>query len=151
MRELSENGVVSFRCEGEPPVDYDVMFSEQGLALSAEGELTLRSLHRAHVYLHLDYPRRPPVVTWQTPVFHPNLLGPEQHGGVCIGSWSASEGLDDLCVRLSDLVSYRAFNVADALNTNAAHWIRGIGASPGISVDRLLAQRPTGQIGNVGR
>ena len=86
------------------------MLNGPGLALSGDGQLTVRNLHRCDVYLHLDYPRRPPVVTWLTPIFHPNILGPERNGGVCIGSWSAAESLADLCVRLRDLVTYRSVN-----------------------------------------
>lgn len=137
MNELADRGVVNFRCEGDPPEDYEVMFNEAGLALSIEGRKKARSTHRAHVYLHLDYPRRPPVVTWQTPVFHPNLLGPDGHGGVCIGSWSASESLADLCQRLADLVSYRSFNVDDALNPAAAEWVRATGIEPGVAIGEI--------------
>ena len=98
------------------------MLTGAGLAPSADHTLSVRELHRCDIYLHLDYPRRPPVVTWLTPVFHPNLLGPDRNGGVCIGSWSAAESLADLCVRLHDLVTYRALNPHDALNGEAAAW-----------------------------
>lgn len=137
MNELADRGTISFRCEGDPPEDYEVMFSVPGIALSPERRPVVRNTHRAHIYLHLDYPRRPPVVTWLTPVFHPNLLGPDQHGGVCIGSWSASEGLADLCARLAELVSYQSFNVDDALNPLAADWVRAGRIEPGVDVSEL--------------
>ena len=54
-----------------------------------------------------------------TPVFHPNLLGPERNGGVCIGHWSASESLADLVSRLLDLVTFRSVNPHDALDVEA--------------------------------
>src|SRR5947209_17941769 len=85
MEALAEGGGVSFRTEGDPPELYHLMLTAPGLALDQRRTLAVRQLHRCDVYLHLDYPRRPPVVTWLTPVFHPNLLGPERNGGVCIG------------------------------------------------------------------
>src|SRR5581483_7619556 len=120
-----------FRCEGSPPERYEVMFSVAGLARSGTGQLVVRRLHRCALYLHLDYPRRPPVISWLTPVFHPNLLPPQRNGGVCIGQWSAAEGLGDLCLRLRDLVSYRALNAFDALDVEAGLWAREHEVRPG--------------------
>jgi ubiquitin-protein ligase len=114
---------ISFRADGDPPEVYDVMFNAVGLARDDLGDLTLRRIHRCTVYLHSDYPRRPPVLTWLTPIFHPNILPPERNGGVCLGAWSASEGLGDLVRRVLELVCYRSFNIADALDTRAASWV----------------------------
>jgi ubiquitin-protein ligase len=142
MEELAGDGV-AFRTEGEPPDVYHLMLDEPGLAPDDGGQLTVRSTHRCDAYLHLDYPRRPPVVTWLTPVFHPNLLGPERNGGVCLGSWSAAESLADLCVRLRDLAAYRSFNAEDALNLDAASWVRRHKVEPGADV-QALARLPLG-------
>jgi ubiquitin-protein ligase len=138
MEQLAEQGQLTFRTEGNPPQTYHVMLSAPGLAPAAGG-LTVRNLHRFDLYLHREYPRRPPIVTWLTPVFHPNLLGPERNGGVCIGSWNSAESLDDLCLRIDALVRYRSFNAADALNRAAAVWVTEHGVQPGVSVDQLAA------------
>lgn len=123
------------------------MLTAPGLALDGP-RLTVRNLHRCDVYLHLDYPRRPPVVTWLTPIFHPNILGPERNGGVCLGSWSAAESLSDLCVRLGALASYRSLNPADALNVEAASWARRHEVRAGADVE-VLAQLPLDDAVNV--
>ena len=137
MEELAAAGHVTFRSEGDPPEIYRLMLTGPGLAKDAEQRLLVRRLHRCDVYLHLEYPRRPPVVTWQTPVFHPNLLGPERNGGVCLGSWSAAESLADLCRRLHALVTYQSFNTSDALDNEAAAWARETGLEPGLAVEEL--------------
>jgi ubiquitin-protein ligase len=137
MQELAGHGGVSFRPEGDPPDLYHVLLEGPGIALDADGALTIRTMHRCDIYLHLDYPRRPPVVTWMTAIFHPNILGPERNGGVCLGSWSASESLADLCVRLRDLVMYRSLNSDDALNLDAASWARRHQVKPGADVRTL--------------
>jgi ubiquitin-protein ligase len=123
MEQLACDDSVAFISEGQPPELYRLMLSTPGLAFQ-DGRLSIRGVHRCEVYLHLDYPRRPPVITWLTPIFHPNILGPERNGGVCIGSWSAAESLADLCVRLRDLAAYHSFNATDALNLQAADWVR---------------------------
>jgi ubiquitin-protein ligase len=140
MEELAASGsAVTFMTSGDQPDVYRLMLDGNGLALDGDGGLTVRNVHRCEVYLHLDYPRRPPVVTWLTPIFHPNILGPERNGGVCLGSWSAAESLADLCTRLHDLLTYRSFNNDDALNLDAAAWTRANGVKPGEDV-RALAR-----------
>lgn len=139
MEELAGDGCVTFRTEGDPPDVYHVMLNGLGLALEGDSRLMVRNLHRCDVYLHLDYPRRPPIVTWLTPIFHPNILGPERNGGVCLGSWSAAESLADLCLRLRDLVTYRSINAGDALNGDAADWVLHNGVKPGDDIGRLTS------------
>jgi len=137
MEELAHNGKVTFKSEGDPPTTYHLMLNGSGLARTVDGSLTVRNLHRCDVYLHLDYPRRPPVVVWLTPVFHPNLLGPERNGGVCIGGWSAAESLADLCGRLLALVTYNALNARDGLNLDAAVWAERHQVAAGSPVEQL--------------
>ncbi len=136
MEQLADAGTLAFRSEGHPPERYRVLLTGPGLAREGD-RLVVRELHRFEAYLHRDYPRKPPVVTWLTPVFHPNVLGPEHHGGVCIGSWSAAESLADLCVRLRDLITYRALNADDALDQEAGAWAREHAVRPGSDVARL--------------
>lgn len=142
MTELASEGRLSFRTEGQPADVYHLMFSAPGLAMGADGRIAVRGLHRCDAYLHLDYPRRPPVISWLTPVWHPNLLPPERNGGVCIGSWSASESLADLCRRLLDLVTYRSLNHEDALDAEAAAWARTNDVKPGEDVAELARRAP---------
>src|SRR2546421_8990580 len=138
MEELARGDEIAFRAEGTPPEKYEVMFSVRGIARDRDGKLAVRRLHRCALYLHLDYPRRPPVVTWLTPVFHPNLLPPDRNGGVCIGSWSAAESLADLCLRLRDLVSYRTLNPTDALDHEAGAWASRHEVRPGADLAELV-------------
>jgi ubiquitin-protein ligase len=143
MTELAAEGVVSFRTEGRPADLYHLMLNVPGIAAGPDGQLTVRRLHRCDAYLHLDYPRRPPVITWLTPIFHPNLLPPERNGGVCIGHWSASESLADLCRRLVDLAGYRSLNAEDALDPEAAAWAREHQVERGEPVEELVRRAPS--------
>ncbi len=139
MEELALTGGFSFRTEGSPPDVYHLMLNERGIAIGPGGRLAVRGLHRFDAYLHRDYPRRPPIITWLTPIFHPNILGPERNGGVCLGSWSAAESLADLSIRLRDLVAYRSLNPADALNREAGEWATRHNIRAGADVAELTA------------
>ncbi len=80
------------------------------------------NLHQMALTLHADYPRRPPRVAWLTEIFHPNILGRSANGGVCVGPWTPAETLDQLVLRIGEMVQYKSFNTADALNPDAAAW-----------------------------
>ena len=54
-----------------------------------------------------------------TPVFHPNF----DDTTVCIGDfWAASEGLDDLVIRVGRMITYQEYNIKSPLNGLAAKW-----------------------------
>jgi hypothetical protein len=54
-----------------------------------------------------------------TPVFHPNF----DDATVCIGDfWAASEGLDDLIIRIGRMITYQEYNTKSPLNGLAAKW-----------------------------
>jgi hypothetical protein len=71
------------------------------------------------VNLSLGYPRRAPQCRMLTPVFHPNF----DDAMVCIGDfWAASEGLDDLIIRIGRMITYQEYNTKSPLNGLAAKW-----------------------------
>jgi ubiquitin-protein ligase len=134
--DLSSAGSLTFTTrDGEFPDQYDVRIEVAGLERDGTGRVHLRTEHEFSAFLPIDYPRRPPVISWRTPIFHPNILGPERHGAVCLGYWAPGESLADLCRRLIAMVAYEAFNLEDALDRDAAGWARARGLKPG---DRLL-------------
>lgn len=137
MKELSERKPISFEETGNPPESYKVALEAPGLSLDRR-RIIEQKHHEFVLYLHHDYPRRPPVIKWQTPIFHPNLLGPERNGGVCIGAWSASESVADLVTRLIDLVCYRSFSLRDALDSDAAAWVERFKLQPGFDIHEVL-------------
>src|SRR4051812_1939437 len=104
---------------GMPPEMYRFTYSLRGLFVSNTGDILERSEHVLEVNLSLGYPRRPPHCRMLTPVFHPNF----DATSVCIGDfWAASEGLDDLIVRVGRMIAYQEFNTKSPLNGLAAKW-----------------------------
>ena len=54
-----------------------------------------------------------------TPVFHPNI-DPQK---ICIGDhWSAGQTLDDLVLRIAEMIAYQSYNTQSPLNALAAAW-----------------------------
>ena len=104
---------------GMPPEVYRFAYNIKGLFVSPTGEIRERAQHHLEVNLSLGYPRRAPQCRMLTPVFHPNF----DDSTVCIGDfWAASEGLDDLIIRIGRMIAYQEYNTKSPLNGLAAKW-----------------------------
>jgi ubiquitin-protein ligase len=104
---------------GIPPEIYRFTYNIRGLYVSGSGEILERDTHVLEVNLTLGYPRRAPQCRMLTPVFHPNF----DDSMVCIGDfWAASEGLDDLIIRIGRMIAYQEYNTKSPLNGLAAKW-----------------------------
>ncbi|HXA86536.1 MAG TPA: ubiquitin-conjugating enzyme E2 [Candidatus Dormibacteraeota bacterium] len=104
---------------GLPPELYRFTYRIRGLYVSGSGDILEREAHVLEVNLSLGYPRRAPQCRMLTPVFHPNF----DDATVCIGDfWAASEGLDDLIIRIGRMIAYQEYNTKSPLNGLAAKW-----------------------------
>jgi ubiquitin-protein ligase len=104
---------------GNPPEKYAFELHVKGLVPQSDDTLRIEPMHRAEVFLPLDYPRRPPFCRMTTPVFHPNI-DPQK---ICIGDhWSAAQSLGQLVIRIAEMLCYQSYNVKSPLNAKAAVW-----------------------------
>jgi ubiquitin-protein ligase len=104
---------------GIPPEIYRFTYRIKGLYVDPSGNILERATHLLEVNLSLGYPRRAPQCRMLTPVFHPNF----DDSTVCIGDfWAASEGLDDLVIRIGQMIAYQEYNTKSPLNGLAAKW-----------------------------
>ncbi|MGO9864179.1 MAG: ubiquitin-conjugating enzyme E2 [Terriglobales bacterium] len=104
---------------GIPPEIYRITYNVRGLYVSASGQILERDTHVLELNLTLGYPKRAPQCRMLMPVFHPNF----DDSMVCIGDfWAASEGLDDLIIRIGRMIAYQEYNTKSPLNGLAAKW-----------------------------
>lgn len=104
---------------GDPPERYLIRYCVTGLAVGVGGEIHERYEHLVEIHLSLEYPRRAPQCKILGPVFHPNF----DANTICIGDfWAASEGLDDLIIRIGRMIAYQEYNTKSPLNGLAAKW-----------------------------
>jgi ubiquitin-protein ligase len=104
---------------GIPPEIYRITYNIRGLYVSASGEILERDTHVLELNLTLGYPKRAPQCRMLMPIFHPNF----DDSMVCIGDfWAASEGLDDLIIRIGRMIAYQEYNTKSPLNGLAAKW-----------------------------
>jgi len=124
MRQLTaDSPFVQFTPFGEPPERYIVTLTCKGVGKAPGAPRPhLTTQHQFEIYLHAQYPRIQPRLTWQSNIFHPNIMPPEKNGGVCIGGWTPAETLAQLCLRLGEMVQYKSYNTRDPLDVEAARW-----------------------------
>lgn len=119
------SNLIRIEYEDELPDRYIVTYLCRSLIwIDGKESPSYSNRHEMEMYLHKDYPRFPPKLKWLTEIFHPNILSPQRNGGVCIGGWSAAESLDQLCLRIGEMVQYKSCNLNDPLDEIAANWIR---------------------------
>jgi ubiquitin-protein ligase len=119
------SNLISINHSGNLPEKYKVTYLCRSLVWFEGNKLpSFSSRHELEIYLHKDYPRRPPALKWLTNIFHPNILPPHKNGGVCIGYWTAAETLDKLCIRIGEMLQYKSYNLTDPLDKEAARWIQ---------------------------
>jgi ubiquitin-protein ligase/DNA-directed RNA polymerase subunit RPC12/RpoP len=105
--------------DGEPPDMYRIWYNIKGLYAATDGRILERDEHVLEIRLGLEYPRRAPQLRLLTPLFHPNFNNTE----VCAQDiYAASEGLDDLVVRIGRMIAYQEYNTKSPLNGIAARW-----------------------------
>ncbi len=108
------------------PDRYEVTFHYKSFVELPPGsqEPLQGSPHRVEIILGGDYPRRAPIVRWQTPIFHPNIKSPE--GAVCLGvlreRYLPGLGLGRLVTMLAEMVQWRNFDAFNPFNREAAEW-----------------------------
>lgn len=113
--------------EGNPPEKYVLNLSCKGITkVDSRGGPTYSRSHRLGIHLGDDYPRKTPQFKMLTSVFHPNIA---QNGSVCIGDegdrgYAPSMGLDDLVVRIVEIIRYENVGLNSAYNTIAERWAR---------------------------
>lgn len=122
----AESSILDFDFQGDPPNHYRVVFLGRGLAWSQDaGDVVLANRHEVTIDLNAAYPRMIPDLSWQTPIFHPNISA---SGIVCLGGysthWAPSLTLDEMCVMLWDMIRFKNFDVESPYNREAAIWTR---------------------------
>ena len=117
----AESSIIDFQTAGTPPTRYFLKFNCPGISIDAEGKPAIIQEHRCQIVLGAQYPSQPPDVTWQTPIFHPNIkLQAVCHSGQWAPSWSLAEFVSEL----ADMARFVKFNLQSPLDTKAAEWAK---------------------------
>lgn len=116
--------------EGMPPENYVITFNCRGIAgLNEDKSPQYAEFHQVSMKLSSNFPNQEPYLKWITPIWHPNIEHKEPHH-VCtnnVQNWFATKSLDDLIIKLCEMVQYRHYHAAwiapFPLDKEAADWV----------------------------
>ncbi len=74
---VTEPGLDSF------PVTVKVTLVNTPGPVMKDGQLKSRYIHRLQITITDDYPYQTPIARWRSPIFHPNIMSPEDGGYIC--------------------------------------------------------------------
>lgn len=113
---------------GNPPDKYVLHLSCKGISnITPQSKPIFSNSFLLGIHLHGEYPRKGPefqIFTDKTPIFHPNIA---TNGLICYGDagdhgWKPSMGLDDVVVRIIQMIRYENKSLTSAHNLEAAAW-----------------------------
>jgi ubiquitin-protein ligase len=115
--------LISFKARGSPPDQYMITLNCKGTVLR-DGRVSIATRHTIEIFLHANYPTLAPRFLLRTPLFHPNFRFGDPNLQVCIEAknWTPKEPLDDLVLRIGNMITYRNFNPGNPLDADAARW-----------------------------
>jgi ubiquitin-protein ligase len=99
--DLSEGRLTAF------PLKVEVALEGIPGPVMENGRLGYRYSHRLELIIGREYPFEKPLVIWRTPIFHPNIMMPEDGGHVCIkllSEWSFNSTLSNFIKGLESLL-----------------------------------------------
>ncbi|MEM0449392.1 MAG: ubiquitin-conjugating enzyme E2 [Methanomassiliicoccales archaeon] len=88
--EIEENAFSTF------PLEIEMLLVQIPGYELINGQIRKRYHHRFSLTITADYPFQKPQVTWLTPIFHPNIMMPEDGGFLCnklLDEWSFNSTL----------------------------------------------------------
>jgi len=89
------------------PLKVDVALEGTPGPVMENGKLGYRYSHKLELIIGREYPFEKPLVIWETPIFHPNIMMPEDGGHVCIkllSDWSFNSTLSTFIKGLESLL-----------------------------------------------
>ncbi|MCL2606998.1 MAG: hypothetical protein FWD92_00340 [Methanomassiliicoccaceae archaeon] len=66
------------------PIEITVNMTNIPAYAKIDGKMVPIKDHRYRVVINEEYPYEKPIAKWETPIFHPNIMPPEDGGYVCI-------------------------------------------------------------------
>jgi ubiquitin-protein ligase len=126
LRELeSKSALIRVESQGgNPPERYVITLYCRGITRLVHSNPEYSEQHQLSIVLPLAYPRVIPELKMLTPVWHPNIA---TNGLICMGhegdrGYSSNMGLDDLVIRVLQIIRYENYSTQSALNHDAFRW-----------------------------
>ncbi|MEM2870791.1 MAG: ubiquitin-conjugating enzyme E2 [Thermoplasmata archaeon] len=112
------------------------------------GRVTTSSTHRFTMKVTDEYPYKKPIIIWETDIFHPNIMTPEDGGFVCtklLDEWSFGANLLLFIQALETLLSNPNCDnayISDSCVRAAKHFAKNPYRPPAIIKEKSVLHKP---------
>jgi ubiquitin-protein ligase len=127
--ENSNPAIRIFQKTGTPPEQYVLNLRCKSIReINQRREPVYAFEHHVSINLPSTYPRNPPEFQMLTKIWHPNIgFSETAPTNICIGDagnhgYAPSMGLDDLVLRIVQMLRYQNYGIQRPLNVAAADW-----------------------------
>ena len=122
-----QSDVLDLLAFGNPADRFIARFTCRGLVRQPSGAIEEAEDFAVGIWFPSDYLRRAnpfEVLTWLGPrqAWHPNISDTQPI--ICVGRLVPGTGLVDILMQVWEQITWRKFNLADALNPAASEWAR---------------------------
>ena len=107
-RKFKHNFFIMNKSLKELPIEIEVEMFNTPAPVKHAGKVEIMYEHKFRLFITEDYPYRKPNVRWETSIFHPNIMDPEDGGYVCtniLASWTFKSNLMKFIKGIESLLS----------------------------------------------
>jgi ubiquitin-protein ligase len=107
IRMLKHHITVSDRTYSKFPMEVNITLIKTAGPIMRDGKILHKFTHKLKIFITENYPYEKPIVRWQSEIFHPNVMMPDDGGYVCtklLDDWSFSSNLMSFVKGLESLL-----------------------------------------------
>jgi ubiquitin-protein ligase len=107
-RKFRHNFYIMNKSLNELPIEVDVEMLNTPAPVKRDGKVEINYNHRFKLFITEDYPYRKPNIRWESEIFHPNIMDPDEGGFVCtniLARWTFRSNLYKFIKGIESLLS----------------------------------------------
>lgn len=107
--------------KGDPPEQYEIVYTLPGFCKTGEGNIVESVNHQVELAIPFGFPHFPPSCKPKGDIFHPDF----DPAAICLGDfWRQDRSLCDLIIHIGQMVNGEFYSASNAFNEEAAAWYR---------------------------
>lgn len=105
--------------KGDPPEQYEIVYTLRGFCKTGEGEIVESLNHKVELAIPFGFPHFPPSCKPKCDIFHPDF----DPAAICLGDfWRQERSLSDLIIHIGQMINGEFYSTSNAFNEEAAAW-----------------------------
>lgn len=105
--------------KGNPPEQYEVIYTISGISKTSEEEITESIDHIIEIAIPFGFPHFPPSCKPKSDIYHPDF----DPAAICLGDfWEQDRSISELIIHIGKMINGELYSTTNAFNEEAADW-----------------------------